>query len=54
MDLLTDDFIIQNLLKTHCLCYFSEIEDVKINIFEIQKVCPVAVLFLNAISVISI
>lgn len=37
----------------HSLCYFSKI-DGKINISEIEKVWPVAVLFLNTTFVVNI
>lgn len=52
-DWLIGDFIIQTLLETHSLCYFSKI-DGKINIAEIEKVWPVAILFLNTTFVINI
>lgn len=41
MDRLTDDSIIQELLKTYSLCYFSKIKYVNIKIREIPKVWPV-------------
>lgn len=37
-----NDFILQKLLKTYSLCYFSKIGYININIFKIQMIWPVA------------